>query len=244
MDTRKSERVFRSERNAITRAPDRGALRDDRLDRLLATATRVFARDGYERASMRTIARESGLSLAGLYHYVAGKENLLFRIQFHAFSELLTEVKARLCGVDDPIEQLRVLVRTHVLYVAGNLAALKVCSHELDALSGDAYEQVRRVRREYYELARSIIGRIIESRGRDAGLDRRAATMCLFGSLNWLYRWYDPEGERSPTSLANQVFVQCLAGLAGGGDASHRPPPHGAAGPSPKASAAGANAHP
>lgn len=216
MDSKKSEQVFETERNAITRAGESGPRHEERLMDLLAAATRVFAREGYERASMRAIAREAGVSLAGLYHYVSGKENLLFRIQFRAFAGLLTEVRSRLLGVDDPLEQLRVLIRAHVLYAADNMAALKVCSHELDSLTGDAYEQVRRVRREYYELARGIIARILDQAAGDAAIDCRAATMSLFGSLNWLYRWYDPSGERSPTSLAAQVFTQFVSGINGG----------------------------
>jgi AcrR family transcriptional regulator len=217
MDSRKIERVFGAERTAIPRrrAPTTRSRADDRLNAILAAATHTIAHAGYERASMRSIAREARLSLAGLYHHVTGKEQLLFMIQFRAFSALLTEIQSHLCGVEDPIEQLRVVIRTHVLYVAENMDSLKVCSHELDSLSGEAFDQVRRVRREYYELVRAIIGRVIHDRAPHSGLDRRAATMCLFGSLNWLYRWYDPAGERSPTNLANQIFTQFLAGILG-----------------------------
>lgn len=212
MDSKKAERVFHPTPPGAQ--ADTTATRQ-RSASILHAATLAFARSGYERASMRSIARDAGVSLAGLYHHVDGKERLLFLVQFRAFSALLTEVKSRLCGEDEPVRQLRILIHTHVEYVADNMAALKVCSHELDSLTGDAYEQVRRVRRDYYELARSIIGRIIDESGADPSLDRRTATMCLFGSLNWLYRWYDPQGERSPASLANQVFTQCLGGILG-----------------------------
>jgi len=207
---------------------------NDRLDRIVAAATAAFARDGYHKATMRQIAQEGpdgpGVGLAGMYHYVDSKERLLFLIQFRAFSGLLTEVTAKISGVDDPVEQLRHLIHTHVHYVASDMATLKVCSHELDSLTGEVYEQVRRVRRQYYDLARSIVARIIEearsspadrtvdprvdlsSRG---GLDERVATMSLFGTLNWIYRWYDPDQGRSPASLANQIFAQFLAGLLG-----------------------------
>ena len=41
---------------------------DQRVDRLLATAARVFADEGYHRTTMRDLARETGMSLAGIYH--------------------------------------------------------------------------------------------------------------------------------------------------------------------------------
>ncbi len=214
-------------------APDREGP-TDRLDRIVAAATEAFARAGYHKATMRQIAQEGpggpGVGLAGMYHYVDSKERLLYLIQFRAFSGLLTEATAAISGIDDPIEQLRRLIHTHVLYVASDMATLKVCSHELDSLTGEAYEQVRGVRRDYYDLARSIVSRIIEeakltaddrtvdprvdltSRG---GLDDRVATMSLFGTLNWIYRWYDPAQRRSPGNLANQIFAQFVAGLLG-----------------------------
>jgi TetR/AcrR family transcriptional regulator, cholesterol catabolism regulator len=225
MESKKIEHVFESVRPA-NNGDEGGDSRerfDDRLQRILAAATLVIARDGYQRASMRAIAREADMSLAGLYHYVDGKEKLLYLIQFRAFSTLLMEVQTRLYGVVEPIDQLRVMVRTHVQYAADNMAALRVCSHELDSLSGDGYDQVHRVRREYYELARGIIGRVIEDHAPDSGLDPRIATMSLFGSLNWLYRWYDPAGERSAASLANQIFAQVTRGLCGAAEIGKLP---------------------
>ncbi len=217
MDATRSEQTFGSAKAArpARRAASHRVRFDARLDAILEAATRVIARDGFEKASMRAIARASGVSLSGLYHYFDAKDRLLFLIQFRAFSALLTEVRARLNGVDDPAEQIRILVRTHVSYVVRTMAALKVCSHELDSLSGEAYEQVRRVRREYYELARSIVARLIRLRPGAPAVDPRIATMSLFGMLNWLYRWYDPKRDRSPATLANRIADQFLTGIAG-----------------------------
>jgi multiple sugar transport system permease protein len=53
---------------------------DQRLDALLAAAARIFAERGYHATSMRDLARSSGLSLAGIYHYVERKQDLLFWI--------------------------------------------------------------------------------------------------------------------------------------------------------------------
>ncbi len=188
---------------------------DQRLNRILAAATVVIARDGYRKASMRAIAKATGVSLAGLYHYFDCKDRMLFLIQFRTFSSLLNNLREKLNGVEDPVEQLRVMVRAHVCYFAANMNALKVCSHELDLLTGPAYEETRRIRRAYYELTRSIVDRILQRVTPDGALDRRIATMSLFGTLNWLYRWYDPKKDRSPSVLANQISTQFLQGVLG-----------------------------
>ena len=58
---------------------------DQRLDTLLAAAAKTFAERGYHATSMRDLARASGFSLAGMYHYVESKQALLFQIQDRCF---------------------------------------------------------------------------------------------------------------------------------------------------------------
>ncbi len=190
---------------------------DERLNRILEAATGIIADVGYARASMRTVAQVSGVSLAGLYHYFPNKERMLFLIQSRTFNALLNHLREKLHGIADPVEQLRVAVRAHVGYFAANIAALKVCSHELDSLSGASYEETRRIRREYYNLIRSIVEGLLDENPAAGTLDRHVATMALFGMLNWLYRWYDPKHGRSPSTVANQLAAQFLNGLQDGG---------------------------
>lgn len=211
------EQVFGNNRNGggTAGSSDIRETYDHRLNHILTAATELIARVGYEKASMRAVAQAAGLSLAGLYHYFESKERMLFLIQFRAFTALLNNLQEKLHGVDDALEQLRVMVRSHVGYFAANMAALKTCSHELDSLSGSAYDETRKIRRRYYELTRSIIDRVFEARVPASSIDRHMATMSLFGTLNWLYRWYDPKKDRSPTVLANQITEQFLFGVVG-----------------------------
>lgn len=194
-------------------APEARESYEHRVSHILDAATLVFARLGYEKASMRAVASAAGVSLAGLYHYFDGKEKILFLIQFRTFAALVNNLREKLHGVTDPVEQLRVAVRAHVAHFVANMAALKVCSHELDLLTGDSYEETRRLRREYYELVRGIIDRILDRSGTVASLDRHVATMSLFGTLNWLYRWYDPKRGPSIAVVARQITDQFLGGI-------------------------------
>lgn len=217
MATKKTERAFDSghQIGAKSRSTDSRKTYDERVDQILEAATAVFARNGYQKASMRDIASASDVSLAGLYHYFDSKQRMLFVIQFRAFSSLLNNLQEKLHGIDDPIEQLRVMVKAHVAYFAANMAALRVCSHEMESLTGSAYEETYRIRREYYDLVRSIVDRIIASEAPNSTIDKGIATMSLFGALNWLYQWYDPKRDRSPNVLANQLATQFLHGVLG-----------------------------
>ena len=218
MISNKNERLFSSESAESGKvSSDIRDTYDDRLSRILAAATLVIARDGYQKASMRTVAKAAGTSLAGLYHYFDSKEKMLFLIQFRTFGALLSNLREKLHGVEEPVEQLRAMIRAHVQYFVNNMAALKACSHELDSLTGSAYEETRRIRREYYELTRAIVERVHRGRPNGNDPDLHIATMSLFGTLNWLYRWYDPKRDRSPAALANQIASQFLNGIIGVG---------------------------
>jgi AcrR family transcriptional regulator len=216
MISKKAEQMFESVQQADSaRNADARVTYDERLNAILEAATALIAREGYEKASMRNVAKASGSSLAGLYHYFDSKEKMLFLIQFRTFSSLLNNLREKLHGIDEPIEQLRAMIRAHVGYFAANMAALKVCSHELDLLTDDAYEQTRVIRREYYAVSRSVIDRVLDEHAPNSAADRHVVTMSLFGMLNWLYRWYNPKRDKSPTSLANQLADQFLGGIIG-----------------------------
>ena len=215
MITNKPEHMFddRPDNNSQRESVEGRESYDNRLNHILHAATVAMAREGYERASMRAVAKAAGVSLAGLYHYFNSKEKMLFLIQFRTFSSLLNNLKEKLHGVSEPENQLCVMIRAHVGYFAENMSALKVCSHELDLLSGDAYDETRKIRREYYDLSRSIIDRVLDAYHTDTTLDRHVVTMSLFGTLNWLYRWYDPKRGPSANVMANQITTQFLHGL-------------------------------
>src|SRR5262244_2076515 len=107
---------------------------DRRLSEILAHATDVFDEKGYEGASMRDLSRSSGMSLAGLYYYFESKEKLLYLIQKHTFTTIVQRLRQRLEGVSDPQQRIRVFILNHLEYFLANQKAMKVLSHEDDAL--------------------------------------------------------------------------------------------------------------
>jgi len=178
---------------------------------VLAAAARVFCALGYDRASMRRIAAEAGVSLAGIYHYVASKEEILHSIQLHTFDSLLRGLKSSLEGIADPRERLGAAVRNHVRHFGENMNELKVCARELETLEGKAYDEVRDRRRAYFEAVHDCVKQL--SPQHDAPLRSWLATANLFGMLNWFYQWYDAERTRvSLDDLAAQQTALFLDG--------------------------------
>src|SRR5215831_12687906 len=140
-----------------SRPPVRETRYDRRLAEILAHATEVFCKKGYEGASMRDLSRASGMSLAGLYYYFESKERLLYLIQKHTFATIVERLKSRLEGVADPAERIRVFILNHLEYFLANQAAMKVLSHEDEVLKNGFGAEVAAIKREYYRICVGLL---------------------------------------------------------------------------------------
>jgi AcrR family transcriptional regulator len=184
---------------------------DRRLAEILAHATEVFCKKGYEGASMRDLSRESGMSLAGLYYYFESKERLLYLIQKHTFATIVHRLKSRLEGVNDTEDRIRIFILNHLEYFLANQAAMKVLSHEAEVLKNGFASEVAAIKREYYRICVGLLDDLKrESGGR---FSTRIAVLSLFGMMNWIYTWHNPRIDADAASLANEMGDIFLRGV-------------------------------
>jgi AcrR family transcriptional regulator len=188
---------------------------DRRLAEILTHATEVFYKKGYEGASMRDLSRASGMSLAGLYYYFESKEGLLFLIQKHTFSTVVRRLKQRLEGVDDPEQRIRIFILNHLEYFLDNQAAMKVLTHEDDALKDGLGAEIAAIKREYYRLCVGLLEGLKHARG--VQVSTRIAVMSLFGMLNWIYTWHNPRVDGGAEPLAREMGDVFLSGVIASG---------------------------
>jgi AcrR family transcriptional regulator len=198
--------------DAAVRIANRTEGYDRKLEFVLAAGARVMAREGYGMSTMRKVSREADMSLAGLYHYFASKEELLFLIQFHTFDSILERLTERLESVEDPKHRLRVMVTNHLEHFLSRMNELKVCASDMETLTGEYHEQVRTLRQRYLKTALEIVEAIAKEVG-TSRVDPWLATLYLFGMLNWIYMWFPAAEDTSAETLANQVMVLFLEGF-------------------------------
>jgi AcrR family transcriptional regulator len=187
---------------------------DRRLAEILTHATEVFCEKGYEGASMRDLSRASGMSLAGLYYYFESKERLLFLIQKHTFTTIVQRLKARLEGVSDPEQQIRILILNHLEYFLANQAAMKVLTHEAEALKNGFATEVAAIKREYYRICVGLLDDLKNDRGLQ--FSTRIAVLSLFGMMNWIYTWHNARVDADAEQLAGEMSDIFLRGVMTG----------------------------
>lgn len=164
---------------------------------------------------MRDLSRATGMSLAGLYYYFESKERLLYLIQKHTFSTIVRRLKARLDGVDDPQERIRIFILNHLEYFLANQAAMKVLSHEADALKNGFASEVAAIKREYYRICLNLLDDLKRERGLQ--FSTRIAVLSLFGMMNWIYTWHNARVDADAEVIAAAMGDLFLRGVMSNG---------------------------
>src|SRR5260370_10785508 len=183
---------------------------DKRLSAILAHASDVFCKKGYEGACMRDLSRASGLSLAGLYYYFESKERLLFLIQKHTFTTIVQRLKSRLEGVSDPEQRVRIFILNHLEYFLANPASMKVLSHEAEALKNGFASEVAAIKREYYRICVGLLDELRRVRGLQ--FSTRIAVLSLFGMMNRIYTWHNSRVDADAEQIAGGITQLFLRG--------------------------------
>ncbi len=189
----------------------RQAQYEKRLSSILRTASKIIAREGFDGASIRTMAGHSRIGLSAIYYYFKNKDELLYAIQHHAFTTLVSNLRERFTACNSPEEKLRAIIENHFEFFVKNRDEFKVCVHEIDSLSGKYYKNILVIRQEYFRLVREVVGEIFHHEHYEIDM----ATFSLFGSLNWVYMWYDPAKNADVQKITDQFLRVFLNGKNG-----------------------------
>lgn len=76
-------------------------------DRIIESAKRLFAEQGFQKTTVMDISKQAGLSEAALYEYFQGKEDLLLTIPDLWVSKLIADLEEQLFGVKGAFNRLR-----------------------------------------------------------------------------------------------------------------------------------------
>jgi AcrR family transcriptional regulator len=181
--------------------------KEDRADHIYRVAADVMCHKGYEATSMNDIADAVGLTKAGVYHYIRGKEDLLFQIMTFGMDMVDQDVVGPAQQIADPEDRLRTLVRRHAARILGAGGAVTILIVEdMQCLAPAHMRVVRDRQRAYVRFIRQTLEQLAEQ-GRLRDIDPTVASSTLMGMICWLARWYRTEGRMSVDEVV-QDFVK------------------------------------
>ena len=180
---------------------------------ILDAAARAIAKHGFHGMSIRDLAAETGQAVAGIYNYFSSKHEVLFEIQTSAFGTLIATAEDALRGVDSPRDRLFAFIFQHVRYAAEHADVMRVLVHEAGTLPPPERAKVRALKERYYDLGHAIVAGLYREgpKGRRADLER--VTYGIFGMLNSVYGWYEPERHGTPGEVARSLHRLAISGL-------------------------------
>ena len=168
---------------------------------ILTTAADLFRQRGYRATTLDEIARRIGVSKPTLYGYFRSKEELLAAIFHRAMSLFERDLGAIRASGDDPVSQLRRVIRFHVGAVIAERSFLAVFFSEEANLPPKLGRAIRRRKARYDRTVRAIV----EAGMRNGSLrvaNPRLLVFAVLGMANWVYQWYNPAGEWDADTIA------------------------------------------
>lgn len=202
-----------------------GPRRGTGLDPMLRAATRAFAERGYHGSSIRDLARDSGRSVAALYHHVAGKQELLAMIVDELMLDLITRTRlARdLAPADDHAERLRQITGAHVRFHAERREGAFVAATEFRSLDPAHRRRYDDLRRSQQDLFHDVIDDGVRAGVFTTDLPNDASRAIVSMGV-YVAFWYRPEGDLTPSELADRYASMALTLVGHGPDPATAPP--------------------
>jgi TetR/AcrR family transcriptional regulator, cholesterol catabolism regulator len=184
---------------------------EQRYRGILDASRDVFARRGFHQAPIREIAHAADLSLAGLYHYVKGKEELLFLVLDRALDTLLAALDQALAAARSPEGRLLALIRTHLEFGFRHAADLKLINRDYELLAEPRRSEIAAKRTTYLRRGLAVL-RELDPHAR-SGDELLSATNLLLGMLNGIATRPFLRSGDAPVRLASEVGALFLYGF-------------------------------
>ncbi len=104
--------------------------------RAVTAATRLFAERGYRGVTLRSLAKELGVSPMTPYRYFENKEELFAMVRTEAFRRFADAQRDAVAGIEEPEDALRMLGRAYVSFALDEPDAYHIMFELLQAPAG------------------------------------------------------------------------------------------------------------
>jgi AcrR family transcriptional regulator len=174
----------------------------DRRRQIIAAASELFARNGFEGTSIRDIAAASGVLSGSLYYHFPSKEDLLFTVHQESLTAMRNEVETAIAGISEPWKRLDEAIAAHCRILLGGRVTRAI-------LTPPRYYNLRGVRklvrqRDDYE---QIFANLIDDLPLKPDCDRQAFRLSMLGAMNWTVFWFSAGGRLSVDEVGRQIAL-------------------------------------
>jgi TetR/AcrR family transcriptional regulator len=181
---------------------------------ILKTAAAAFRRRGYHGASVDEISSALQMTKGNLYYYFRNKEEILYACHDYSLNLILGVMDEIRQQEIPPDEKLRKLIEAFVHLIIDELHSTAL-TLDLQALSPALLKKVISRRDRFDRGLRAIIQEGIDE-GIFAPVDTKLVAFAIMGAVNWIPKWFDPQGAASSAQIGQTFSEYLLAGLRAG----------------------------
>lgn len=196
-------------KNAVPAAEEQ---RQSKRQALLHEAAAAFNRQGFHGTSLNEIAKKLGVTKAALYTYVPSKEDLLYFCHDSAMDGAFASLQHARDQGGSGLQKLRNTLQAYLERMLTDGAGFVVLLEE-NALKPAHAKAIIKRRDEFERAMRSFVTEGIRD-GSIVPCNEKLAVFSALGALNWVRKWYSPEGEWSGEQLALALSQLIERGLA------------------------------
>lgn len=126
---------------------------------ILDAAHTIFSRKGYHRTTIDEIIALADTGKGTVYNYFVNKEQLFFTLTRELSQPFEQEIQEVVTCEDEPLNKLRRLVKSFLMFYTQNGDLWRVLMHEMRGFGSDGYSHMSaEVRLEYQEFFQRTIG--------------------------------------------------------------------------------------
>lgn len=187
---------------------------NDKYQRIIDAAVKVFAGQGYFQSTVSMIAKEAGVADGTIYLYFKNKEDILVQIFDYKAKQVFERFRTEVEKAGNAIDKLKSLVRIHLEEFQRDRNMAVVYQSETHQQTRSVEPQIR----EMSKLYTDIVSEIVEQ-GQDEGSMRRDLYLSLvkrfiLGSVDEVINtWLHSEGQYDLVSMADSLVALFIRGI-------------------------------
>lgn len=180
---------------------------------ILDAAAKLFAAHGFEGASLNDVAQAVGVSKAAVYHYFPTKKDIFDEMTIDLLERQYAAVSGEVNAAESPAGKLKAFMRAQAEFLEANHAAFVVMLHGFGGIEKNHWTEQQLALRDRYETLLRVLLADGKASGAFAIDDIATAARAVLSLMNWMVRWFRPEGKIRATDFALQYYALIVSGL-------------------------------
>ncbi|MCO7227285.1 TetR/AcrR family transcriptional regulator [Pleionea sp. CnH1-48] len=185
-------------------------LEDTPRNKLLSAAAHLFKTKGFERTTVRDLAKEVGIQSGSIFHHFKTKQDILYSLMVEVIKFNTERMLEAMSKVDNPQDKLLALIECELISINGETSeAMAVLVYEWRSLSEENQQKVLALREQYEQLWLDVIQDLYEQQ--QVSVAPFILRRLLTGAISWTINWYQPNGALNIEELATMVLQMAVS---------------------------------